>query len=334
MTARQIATHYLDGEIFSEPVESGHINETYVAASKEHRGRKIIIQKINKKVFQDPLIVISNFEQIAEACAEIIPPLIPAKNNASFIEYEGDFWRAFQFIPDTITLTKISNDNQAYYGARLYGDFLKLCSDVEVDHVRETIPNFHNLKYRILQFEEALKNDKASRKKSTKKVFEFLNSHYHLLSEFDKCQKNLPARITHNDTKSSNLLYSNNSDRALYVIDLDTVMPGLIITDFGDMIRSFCPVGNEDDPLEASSEVRKDILKAVTEGFLEKVSSFVTHEEIDTLQTGAMLIIYEQALRFITDYLNGDIYYRTTRDNQNLDRALHQIHILNSLEKI
>ena len=325
----EIARKYFTGDFNFELLETGHINQTFLANNKS--GLKFILQSLNSHIFKEPKSVIDNYVNIQPFCRDIIPELIQTTDGQLFHTIGNNVWRAFEYVENTRTILEIQNEDQAYYGAKLFGIFLYKCRVVNPGDIAETIPEFHNLSTRITKFQTAYKSDKFNRGDSIRKLIPVLDKFYFLGREFEKALEYLPLRVVHNDTKPGNILFDRETNMARKVIDLDTVMPGLLITDFGDMVRSFTPGGKEDDPDPGSSEVRKNIFNALTEGFSESIHGFILQEEKELLTFGAKCIILEQALRFLTDFLEGDLYYKTNRENQNLDRGIHQLNILQSV---
>jgi len=325
----EIAGKFFSGKFDFELLETGHINQTFLVSNKS--GVKFILQSLNTHIFKHPRFVVDNYMTIQPFCHDIVPKLIQTKNGKLFLTIENNTWRAFEYVEGTRTIQEIQNEDQAYSGARLFGIFLHKCAIINPEDIAETIPQFHNLNNRIKKFNTAYKEDKLNRGSRIRKLIPVLDKFHFLGNEFQKATESLPQRVVHNDTKPGNLLFTGETNEAKKVIDLDTVMPGLIITDFGDMVRSFTPGGKEDDPNPGSAEVRRSIYQALTEGFSESVQTFILPEETELLAFGAQCIIFEQALRFLTDFLEGDLYYKTSKENQNLDRGIHQLNILKSV---
>lgn len=325
----RISQEFVPGLTAFDLIESGHINKTYIAS--DGSGTQIILQAINTHVFTNYEAIVTNFEKIAPHCGSLIPTLISTQDGRSFLLEDNEVWRAFEFVKGSRTILQVENENQAFYGAQLFGSFLDKCSIISPDSLQDTIPGFHDLNSRIERFQTVLSEDTKKRAGSIQPQIRILDKYYYLGREYSKALQSLPERVVHNDTKPSNILFAQNSDTALKVIDLDTVMKGLVITDFGDMVRSFTPTGAEDDPSASAGEIKQDIYQAIQEGFLEATDNFLFPEERSLMKLGSQCIIFEQALRFLTDYLEGDIYYKTIRDHQNIDRAIHQLNILQSL---
>jgi len=326
---------------------SGHINATYlVEMEAENERHKYILRKINSSIFHSPQIVAENSTRITKHIREKLR--IAKAGNISeraltFVETErgenyyednsGEVWTLSLFIENAHTVDYISNEAEAFAAAKAFGNFIKLLLDFDASKLAPSISGFHDWRKRMRNFQNAV-SAASERRIAAKEEIEFLNDENlkTILTDIANLIDGeiLPVRITHNDTKISNVMLSNVGGEPLAVIDLDTVMPGLIIYDFGDMVRSFCSPAPEDHKNTEEVQLRTDIFRALCGGFLSEVGEFLTREEFDNLLLGAKLIIYIQAIRFLTDYLENDVYYKTDYEDHNLVRAKNQIALLRS----
>lgn len=319
------------------PIEVGHINHTYkINTINGLKKEAFILQKINTDIFKQPAEVMENIVNVAEflfqknyhAHKKVLMP-IQTIDNQWFAGIKGDYWRIYPFIENTYTFNEVENEAQAYNAAFVFGEYAHYLSDFAVKKLYTTIPDFHNTPLRYQQFLAAVKNGIANRKKQAKQAMEQLTTYAYLLNSTRNVQ--LPVRVTHNDTKINNILFDKTSDEAVCVIDLDTLMPGTILYDFGDMVRTFTPPQDENSANLEEVYVRRDILQALTEGYKDGMKESLTEMEAALLLDGGKLTIFEQALRFLTDYLLGDVYYKVADKEQNLIRAKNQICLLESL---
>ena len=290
-------------------IKKGLINNSW-------KWNKFLIQELNQDVFKNVNIVNKNYSKLQnhlEGKNGIRVPKLLTQKGA---------WRTFEYIPSE-TFLKPKNENMAFKTAFAFGKFQEAFLDMPLGEIEETIPNFHNVESRILQLENAVKTNKAYRKEKIQQEIEKVlkeKSFWLMLSEQMKnCQK----RIVHYDTKISNVLFSKD-DSVKAIIDLDTTMPGFTFFDYGDMIRSMCSKSKEDVRDARKVQVDTNLFEAITEGYLAATNEWITPFEKSNLMNGVMYIIFENATRFLTDYINGDIYFRTSRKNQNLDRFKSQ----------
>jgi len=323
-----------------EPIEIGHINQTYrVICQNKTSGAaaSFVLQRINTQVFKQPLEVMDNIQKVGQFLKtkqypkEILLP-IQSVDYQNFVNVESGFWRLFPFIPNTQTFNEVVNEEMAFAAAFTFGEYANYLQDFPVADLYETIPDFHDTALRYDQFVEAVEaaffNKLILAEKEINKLLEF----QYLLKNIS--QLTFPIRVTHNDTKINNVLFDKTTGKAVCVIDLDTLMPGNLLYDFGDMVRTFTPALDENSAEFDKIIVRKDILDALTKGYLAGWGAALTNLEATSLMYGAQLTIFEQALRFLTDYLNGNIYYKVANEAQNLVRAKNQICLLESLLKI
>lgn len=318
---------------------SGHINDTYLITCRN--GLNYVLQKINNQVFKNVKdivlnrILVSNHlkkEYAKTGSPYQVASFIPSKNKTFFVETTHGFWVMMDYIPNSKTIDRAENNKQVFEAGKLFGNFLASTSTLESSEVIETLPKFHSVPFRFSQFEQALKQATHERMSKAKHLIDFVNDlqkDMFLLSEL-KEKHIFPTRITHNDTKLSNILF-DTEDNGLAVIDLDTVMPGIVHFDFGDSIRSICSNTVEDSTELETTSINLGFYDAYCKGFATDTLKILTPEEIKYLPLAVKTLIYIMALRFLTDYLNNDVYYKTAYETHNLVRASNQITLLKSV---
>lgn len=313
----------------------GLINDTYLISSGQACNKeKFVLQKINKIVFKEPDKVMSNLIKINEHlekkgsdCLQ----LIETNNGSLFvIDDNYDYWRITRYLENTRTLFEADDPVIAYEAAKSYGKFLNDIHDLNISEIFETIPGFHNYANRISQLNESIGADNYNRLKLCLEEKEVILEKQKYIFLFYNLK--LPIRVIHSDTKITNILFDSNSSRGKLVIDLDISMPGSVLYDFGDMVRSFTNTLQEDDPDLSSVDVKLDIFEQLTRGFLESTKPFIDDKESSNLLLGAKLVVLIQAIRNLTDYLQGDVYYKTNYEEHNLHRAQNQLKLLEMLE--
>ena len=315
----------------TQHISGGHINATFKVTFAN--GESYILQAVNNNVFKDPFAVMSNIQSIVDHLIEKKYPLKilkPISSQNGFLEKDksGNYWRAFPFIENTLVFEKVTSPKLAFEAALAFGLFAKHLVEINLKSIVETIPHFHDLPYRLDLFDKVFEEDATNRKKnSEEEIAAILKWRDQLKFDFEK----MPLRVVHNDTKISNVLLDKEELKGVCVIDLDTVMPGFLVTDFGDMIRTMCCTASEEENNLDKVEIDVEIYRATATGFLDATKTILTPQEKDNLINGGIYIIFEQALRFLSDYLQGDIYYQVQKEDQNLLRARNQIKLLQSL---
>ncbi len=325
---------------------SGHINETFLVTLNQAGIKvKYILRSINNFVFKEPILIIENtvnvteyirnkllFENESDLSRKVLTLIQSTNGDYFFVDSENNYWCLLLYIEKSYSINEVQTEVQAFEAAKAYARFQKHLIDFDISECHQTIKNFHNLTNRIEAYNVAVNSDSKQRVKSVSQEileiekFSFIQENYIELKN-----KNLPLRITHNDTKINNVLLDSRTNKGLCVVDLDTIMPGVILNDFGDMVRSFVCSVSEDEKITSKVKIRLRIFDALVRGYLGELKESLIKEEILNLVTGSEIIIYEQALRFLTDYLMGDIYYKIEYENQNLDRAKNQLALLNSI---
>lgn len=330
-----------------EELVSGHINDTYLI--KTSQKPYVVLQRINHGVFKDVPGLINNKVAVShylkgklahlsekELRRRVLSFVNTKKGNSYYYDKDGNYWNMMVYIDDGITYETVNNKEIAYEGGKLFGEFLNLTSDFDASTLTEVIPKFHDMSFRYSQFEAALKiasNKRISQAKIYIGQVENLKKEMHILQRLKESGE-IKLRVTHNDTKISNALFDADN-KGICVIDTDTVMPGIVHYDFGDAIRTICNTAAEDEQNLELVNFNVTYYKAYVKGFLEEMHSALSPIEIKYLPLGAKTMIFIMALRFLTDFLNGDIYYKTAYPEHNFDRAKNQFKLLKSLsEKI
>ena len=321
-----------------EPYGNGHINVTYLVKTDEEQ---YILQRINHHIFQDVPGLMRNVERVTAFLAEKDPDprhslhLVPAKDGAAYVEAEGEFYRMYDFVHDSICLDAPETDEDFYQSAVAFGSFQRQLADFPANELSETIPRFHDTPNRYRALRAAIEKDALGRAASCREEIEFA-----LTREADAAVMinllaagELPLRVTHNDTKLNNVMLDAKTRKPLCVIDLDTVMPGMAANDFGDSIRFGANTGAEDEKDLKKISLSLARYEAFARGFLEACGKALTPKEIETLPWGAKLMTLECGVRFLTDYLEGDTYFRIHRPEHNLDRTRTQFALVADMEK-
>ncbi|NMD37693.1 MAG: aminoglycoside phosphotransferase family protein [Christensenellaceae bacterium] len=331
----------IEGEpIYSALYGSGHINHTFdLLTDSQHR---YIWQKINHNVFKDipslmnNIIMVTNYLKTKESDPRRVLNPIPTKTGEWYIKDNmGNYWRAFDFIEDSICLDRPESPDDFYESAVAFGMFQKQLADFPAEKLAETIPNFHNTPARYNQLKQAIKNNISGRKINAMREIEFALDREKDAGVMVKMleEKKLPLRVTHNDTKLNNVMLDKKTRKQLCVIDLDCVMPGLMGNDFGDSIRFGASTANEDERDLSKVEMNLEMFEAFAKGFMETCSSSMTKAEKETLALAAKLMTLECGTRFLADYLNGDTYFSVSREAHNLDRCRTQFKLVADMEK-
>ena len=318
-------------EVRFTPVQTGLINTTWKLETE--RGM-LLLQKINTAVFQHPEQIDANLQLLhaylqREAPGYLFTVPLKANNGSGLVSAGDGVYRVFDWVPGSHSVDVVSVPAQAFEAAAQFGKFTALLDGFDAKRLHPSLPDFHNLELRYRQFMEAAGNGNALRIGETAGLIRFLQSQNGIVEKFLAFIRRPEARlrVTHHDTKISNVLFDEN-DKGICVIDLDTVMPGYFLSDVGDMFRTYtCPVSEEEKDLDKVT-VRKNILAAIREGYLRHMQPVLSSFELDHLYFGGEMLIYMQALRFLTDYLNNDIYYGSKYPGQNLVRAANQCRLL------
>jgi thiamine kinase-like enzyme len=322
------------------PITSGHINDTFLVSTAT---LDYILQKLNTNVFTNWKAVIENkiavsthlksrYENTNSGYKTV--EFIKTNNHKFYLEIDNTVWMLMKYIEQSQTFDKAMDENMVFEAGMLYGDFIAKTQALDSSKIAETLPNFHSVPLRLKQFELALNTASEERKHKARAWIDLVHTNGNNMCELWELKSIgvLPTRITHNDTKLSNILFSNNNPTyGLAVIDLDTVMPGLVHFDFGDSVRSICSNTTEDDSELKNATINLNYYEAYCSGFAEKTKPLLSNLEIQFLPRGAQSIIFIMGMRFLTDFLNNDIYYKTNYELHNLVRASNQFSLFNSV---
>lgn len=320
-----------------DPLVSGLINRTWKVTSGSSQ---YILQRINDNVFKKPYELAENIKMIDEYLAEHFPgylfaaPLVNVKKDGIvFVKDEG-YFRLFPFIKGSHTISVVESPQQAFEAALQFGKFTKLLSGFDSSKLYSTIPDFHNLTLRYKQFEQAIASGNKTRIKQSGDYIEQIKKHIHILNSFEKIQnsRQVKKRVTHHDTKISNVLFDDHG-MGICVIDLDTVMPGYFISDVGDMMRTYLSSASEEEKDFTKIDVREDFFRAIVQGYLADMRDELTEVERGLILYAGLFLIYMQAIRFLADYCNNDIYYGASYEEHNFVRAGNQLALLKKLEE-
>ena len=336
--AALLANYDLNGRVVCcENYGHGHINKTFLVTTDT--GHRYILQGINNGVFKNVDGLMGNIEAVTEHLLKQtnnprrVLHLVKTKWGRSYLHQDGAFWRIFRFVENSICLQAPETTEDFYQSAVAFGRFQQLLKDFPAHTLYETIPNFHNTADRYRIFKETLASDPLGRAASVQKEVDFIlarEADAHTIVDLLDAGK-LPLRVTHNDTKLNNVMLDADSRKALCVIDLDTVMPGSSLYDFGDAIRFGAATAAEDEKDLSKMEMRLDMFEAFTRGYLSACPD-LTEEERNQMPMGAKLMTLECGVRFLTDYIDGDNYFSTSYEGQNLDRCRTQLTLVADME--
>jgi Ser/Thr protein kinase RdoA (MazF antagonist) len=347
-TIQEVVSHFLcTADIDSaRAYGSGHINDSYLLKNSFSFQSDYLLQRINHHVFPNVPALMDNMLLVTEHLekkirssgngdpSKEVMTLIPTVTGAYYYQdSEGSYWRMFVFLSDTRSYDQVRTEKQAYEGGRAFGKFQSMLSDIPPGKLYPVIPDFHNVQYRLAQLEEAISRDARGRLKEVGPELELVRRYETSMQYFQQpeIQAELPIRVTHNDTKFNNVLLDQN-DEAQCVIDLETVMDGYVAYDFGDAIRTIINTAAEDEADRSKIQLNMPLFRAYTQGYLEAARNFLTEAEIRSLMQGVLLLPYMQSVRFLTDYLNGDTYYKTQFEGHNLQRARAQFQLVRMLD--
>lgn len=348
---QEVIQHFRFPEHLKEeiPYGSGHINDTFRLTFEGETGkpRRFILQRMNKDIFLRPVELMENIVGVTtwlrgkiianggDPERETLNLVTAADGNCYYRDSAGDYWRAYLFIEDAVCYNQVEKPEDFYESALAFGHFQRLLADYPAKTLHETIKDFHNTEERFLTLQKAIREDVCKRADKVKDEIAFALSRESLAHTLCRMQKSreLPLRVTHNDTKLNNIMMDNATGKGICVIDLDTVMPGLAVNDFGDSIRFGASTGAEDERDLSKIWCSLELFEAYTKGFLEGCGGSLTQEEICMLPDGAITMTYECGIRFLTDYLSGDTYFKTHREGQNLDRCRTQFKLVADMEQ-
>lgn len=327
---------------------TGHINSTYfVDCSSDDGLRRYVMQIVNTSIFKKPDQVMQNILHVTKHIENKLIAtggdakrgtlhVIYAKNgHYAYEDHEGQYWRAYEFVENATCYQAVESEEMFTKVGKAFGVFQRQLADFDASLLYESIPNFHNTEDRFNQFITAMEHDAASRRESVRDEIAFVLRRQDACSFINEriADGRIPLRVTHNDTKLNNIMLDNETGEGICVIDLDTVMPGSVLADFGDSIRFGASSAAEDETDLDKVFVRLEMFDAFAKGFIEGLDHSLTEEEILALPMGAYILTLETGIRFLTDYLNGDTYFRTSYAQHNLDRARNQFKLVSDMEQ-
>jgi len=330
------------------PYGNGHINDTRIVKTKDGNGKfhEYILQRINKNVFREPAKLMENYVSVTEFIRnkiiaaggdperEVVNVVKSLDGKDYITDKNGDYWRLILYVRDSVCYDKVERPEQFYDSAVAFGNFQYLLSDYPADTLYETIVNFHNTPDRFRQLTEAVENDLSGRLGEVTAEVEFAKAREHFAGTLERAhaEGRLPLKVTHNDTKLNNVLFDKNTGKGLCVVDLDTIMPGYSVNDFGDSIRFGATTAAEDEADLTKVNFDINLYEFYVKGFIEGAKGGLSDCELELLPIGAIMMTFECGMRFLTDYLNGDTYFKTHRPGQNLDRARNQFKLVSDME--
>jgi hypothetical protein len=332
------------------PYGSGHINDTYCASFDQAglRPLRYVLQRINTNVFKTPIQLMDNIERVTRHSLERLVEegnpqarrrtltCIPAVDGKPYaVDEGGNYWRVYPFIEHATGHDEIQTNEQAYEAAKAFGNFQKLAAGLGGPRLHETIPHFHHTPKRIDALRAAISADRVNRAAEVKTEIAFVDARAAECSRITDLLAAgvIPERVTHNDTKLNNVLLDNTTAEGVCVIDLDTTMPGCALYDFGDMVRTATPTTREDATGLDTLDLRMDRFGALVRGYLSSAGAFLNAAELGNLAFSGKLLTLECGIRFLTDYLSGDVYFKIKRPGHNLDRCRNQFALVAAIEK-
>ena len=335
MLEEVLSSYGLSPESTVQPHGSGLIHNTWKVTDHSN---EYILQRINDHVFKHPDFIASNIQSIASWLAQNHPDYFfvnPVRANTGktvLLIPDHGYFRLFPFVKESHTCEIAQSPQQAYEAAKQFGLFTRVLRDFPIEKLQITLPDFHNLAHRHAQFEHSVKHGNVNRLKESQSEIEYLRSQNYIVSTYQQLlsSKEFKMRVTHHDTKISNVLFDKRG-KGLCVIDLDTVMPGYFISDVGDMMRTYLSPASEEEKDFDKIEVREDYFKAIAEGYLSEMGSELSAAELNHFVYSGLFLVYMQALRFLTDYFNNDIYYGSSYEGHNFIRAKNQVILLQRL---
>ncbi len=335
MFDRVLKAYGLSPKCFVIPFGNGLINRTWKATCGEEA---YIVQKVNHAVFQNPQAIAANISSIQQYLQQhspdyILPTPIKNKEGETILELSGDgYYRVIPFVKASHSIDAVTTTRQAYEAAQSFGRFTHLLTHFDVTNLQITLKDFHDLGLRYRQFEQSIKEGNKERISETQDLIKELQSQQYIVEEYQNIctSPDFKFRVTHHDTKISNVLF-DEEDNSICIIDLDTVMPGYFISDVGDMMRTYLSPVSEEEANLSKIEVRENYFEAIVSGYLRHMHKDLTQKEKQTFVYAGKFMIYMQALRFLTDYLNNDVYYGVAYAGQNLVRTQNQMVLLKQL---
>ena len=342
-TSEALKAYFKETPTYCESYGNGHINDTFLVVAE----KRYILQRMNTDIFTRPVELMENIVSVtehirkkteelggdAERCSLNVVPTLEGKRY--FKDSDGCYWRLYDFVEGTVTKERVEDSKDFYTCAKAFGNFQQMLSDFDAEMLTEPIANFHNTPWRYENLMAAVKDDKCGRLKDVIAEVEFAKAREEFCKTLEsaRAQGNLPLRVTHNDTKLNNILFDDKTSEPVCVIDLDTVMPGYSVNDFGDSIRFGANTAAEDETDLSKVSLDLDLFRVYAEGFIRGCGGSLTETELELLPIGAIMMTLECGMRFLTDYLEGDTYFKIHRPNHNLDRARNQFALVSDMER-
>ncbi|MBO5306243.1 MAG: aminoglycoside phosphotransferase family protein [Clostridia bacterium] len=328
---------------YCQPYGNGHINDTFLVVAD----KRYILQRMNTAVFPDPVGLMENIRGVTEHIrakteamggdvARCSLTVVPTLDGSPFFKDRLDgYWRLYDFVEGTLTKERVENPKDFYTCAKAFGHFQQMLADYPAEKLSEPIANFHNTPWRYENLMKAVSADKCNRLASVMAEVEFAKEREEFCKTLEKARADgsLPLRVTHNDTKLNNILFDEVTEEPVCVIDLDTVMPGYSVNDFGDSIRFGANTAAEDEIDLSKISLDLELFELYAKGFIEGCGGSLTETEIRLLPVGAIMMTLECGMRFLTDYLEGDTYFKIHREGHNLDRARNQFALVADMER-
>ena len=347
--AKELMSQFLvQGNVVDvESYGNGHINTTlHVTVDDNGALREYILQKININVFKNPRRLMKNYvgvtsflrkkarENGGDPDREALNVIMTKDDKSFHMTDDGECWRLILFVTDSVSYDMVENEEQFYDTGYAFGKFQRNLADYPADTLYETIPNFHNTPDRLRLLKEAIEADACDRVREVEAEIAFALEREEFAQTLERAhvEGRLPLKVTHNDTKLNNILFDKKSGKPICVVDLDTIMPGYSVTDFGDAVRSGANTAAEDERDTSKTTFSLSLYETFTRGFIQGAGNGLTKGELELMPTGAVMMAYELGIRFLTDYLQGDTYFRTSRKGQNLDRARNQFKLVADME--
>lgn len=340
----------IEGEVVGiRPFGSGHINSTlHIMIKNDGVTGNYVLQKINKNVFKNPHELMENYVGVTnflrdkiiasggDPSRETINVIKTRKGRNYCVDTSGEYWRLVLYVSDSVCYDQVERPEQFYDSAVAFGNFQSLLADYPAETLYETIPNFHNTPDRLRLFNEAVAADVCGRAAEVAEEIAFVREREEFAGTLERAHSEgrLPLKVTHNDTKLNNILFDGKSGKALCVVDLDTIMPGYSVNDFGDSIRFGATTAAEDEADLSKVNFDIELYELYVKGFIEGAGDGLNDCELEMLPIGAIMMTYECGTRFLTDYLCGDTYFKTTREKHNLDRARNQFKLVADMERV
>ncbi len=338
-----IAAYFNEAPLSCELYGNGHINDTFLVVAD----KRYILQRMNTSIFKDADGLMNNILGVTEhirkktaevggdvkRCTLVVCPTLTGE--IYFRDSVGNCWRMYEFTERTVTREKVESREDFYRCAEAFGAFQRKLADYSADTLNETIPNFHNTPWRYDKLMDAVHSNPCKRLGGVLNEVAFAKERERFCETLERAREEgrLPLRVTHNDTKLNNILFDEDSGDAICIIDLDTVMPGYSVTDFGDSIRFGANTAAEDETDLSKVSLDIELFKTYAEGFIKGCGGSLTDAELELLPIGAIMMTLECGMRFLTDYLEGDVYFKIHRPEHNLDRARNQFALVEDMER-